>query len=348
MSCQYYLLFLFLCGFAALSVSTEACRKDLLEGTSCIIKLTTKNNEKPSEIRWVHDTRGTVIRRKGGTIKAESEGVSMEEDGSMKFSSVSLNDTGKYTFNAYNADGKVIGSREEEIKVYEKAPKPTVKLSCKGGNATLDCYIGERKDLTLSWYKDKDKMTQNENKPQVFLSSTQVQENKPYSCEAHNPVSKVKSESVTVSCPGSGFGKLFGFDFWVMVAILGGGGALLLLLICVLIICACRSCRQRVKRQQDEEEFRLADLTPGHNGTSRSKQTARGQPAPPVPQEDSMPCSPTPETPPRGQTQPKAQIRARPPPPPQDEDEDDPPPLPQPRIKQHRTKRNPEPYRPME
>ncbi|CAM4505156.1 unnamed protein product [Leuciscus chuanchicus] len=188
MSCQYYLLFLVLCGFAALSVSTETCGKDLLEGTSCIIKLTTRNNQKPSEIKWVHDTHGV------------SEGVSMEEDGSLKFSSVSLKDTGKYTFNAYNDAGAEIGKGEVEIKVYEKAPKPAVKFSCtKDGNATLKCYIGEREDLTLSWYKE-DKMIQNENKPQVFLSSTQVQENKPYSCEAHNPVSSNKSESVTVSC----------------------------------------------------------------------------------------------------------------------------------------------------
>ncbi|XDV14458.1 hypothetical protein PO909_014703 [Leuciscus waleckii] len=201
MSCQYYLLFLVLCGFAALSVSTETCGKDLLVGTSCIIKLTTRNNEKPSEIRWVHDTRsGYVLRWKGGTIKEISEGVSMEEDGSLRFSSVSLKDTGRYTFIAFTADGKEIGRGEVEIKVYEKAPKPAVKFSCtKGGNATLICDIGEREDLTLSWYKE-DKMIQNEKNPQVFLSSTEVQENKPYSCEAHNPVSKGKSESVTVSC----------------------------------------------------------------------------------------------------------------------------------------------------
>ncbi|XDV14466.1 hypothetical protein PO909_014709, partial [Leuciscus waleckii] len=200
MSCQYNLLFLFLCGFAALSVSTETRGKDLLEGTSCIIKLTTRNNEKPPEIKWVHDTRnGYILRRKGGIIKAESEGVSMEEDGSLRFSSVSLKDTGKYTFNAYNDAGAEIGKGEVEIKVYEKAPKPAVKIICtKNGNATLTCVIGKREDLTLSWYKE-DKMIQNENKPQVFLSSTEVQENKPYSCEAHNPVSSNKSDSVTVS-----------------------------------------------------------------------------------------------------------------------------------------------------
>jgi len=48
--------------------------------------------------------------------------------------------------------------------------------------------------------KAPDKKIQNETNPQMFLSSTQVQEYKPYSCEAHNPVSKDKSESTPISC----------------------------------------------------------------------------------------------------------------------------------------------------
>jgi len=82
----------------------------------------------------------------------------------------------------------------------EKAPKPTVDIKCsKDGNATLSCNIGNRKDLTVSWYKE-DKKIQNETNPQMFLPFTQVQEYKPYSCEAHNPVSKEKSESTPISC----------------------------------------------------------------------------------------------------------------------------------------------------
>lgn len=92
----------------------------------------------------------------------------------------------------------------------------------------------------------------------------------------------------------------------------------------------------------DEDEFRLRPFhDEDHTGTARSKQTARGQPAPPVPQEDSSP-----PTTPKTQTQPKAQVRGRPPPPPE-EDEENPPPLPRPRNKQQR-KRHEEPYRPME
>ncbi|XP_051744005.1 T-cell surface antigen CD2 [Ctenopharyngodon idella] len=349
MSCQHNLLFLLLCGFAALSVSTEECKKDLQEGTSCFIKLPEKYNDKSKDIKWTHVSSDAVIERKNNKIKkSNAEGLTMDEDGSLRFESVSLNYMGKYLYTVTSSDGTEVGKDEVEIKVYAKAPKPVVKISCTAaGNATLTCDMGNSKDLTVSWYKEGNYF-QNDKKSQVFLSSAQVLENKLYSCMASNPVSKETSDSITVSCKGPGLTKLFGFDFWLMVGILAGGAALLLLLICVLVICACRSCHQRTKRQQDEEELRLADLTPGHTSTNRSKQTARGQPAPPIPQEDPMPCNPSPETPPRTQNQPKAQIRARPPPPPQDDDEEDPPPLPRPRNKQHRTKRNQEPYRPME
>ncbi|XP_067261095.1 carcinoembryonic antigen-related cell adhesion molecule 21-like isoform X2 [Chanodichthys erythropterus] len=198
---QYNLILMFLCGFAALSVSTETCGKDLLVGTSCIIKLRTKTNEKPYEIKWTHDRNGNILHWRDGRIKTKAEGVSKEEDGSLRFQIVSLKDTGTYEYRAFNTDGTEIGQGKAEIKVYETVPKPTVMINCTAdGNAALSCDVENSKDpsLTVSWYEDG-KLIQNEIKPQVFLSSTQVQENKPYSCETRNPVSEEKSESVTVS-----------------------------------------------------------------------------------------------------------------------------------------------------
>ncbi|KAK2908494.1 hypothetical protein Q8A67_004331 [Cirrhinus molitorella] len=348
MSCKYSLLFLFLCGFAAPSVSTKTCGKELLEGTSCTIKLYTDNNVKPEEIKWFHETSETLILRwKGGNLKTIAEGVSKGEDGSLTLKSVSLKDTGKYKYTAFDNNGKEIGKGEVTIHVYANAPKPTVTVNCKTyPDATLTCDFGGHKDLTVSWYKEGN-IIQNEIKPQLSLTSAQIQENKAYFCSVSNPVSNGKSDSISAPCT-SDTGeslterKLFGLDFWIMVSILAGGGALLLLLICVLIICACRSCNKQRKQELEEDELRLRVFQdPAHTGTARSKHTARGQPAPPIPQEVALP-----ETPPQTETQPKAQIRSRPPPPPED-DEENPPPLPRPRNKQHR-KRHEEPYRPME
>ncbi|TRY95509.1 hypothetical protein DNTS_012483 [Danionella cerebrum] len=164
-------------------------------------------------------------------------------------------------------------------------------------------------------------------------------------CLASNDLSKNQS-SYLDPCKKR---LLLGFDFWIMLSILTGGGTLLLLLICVLFICACHSCRKPKRDYKDEQEFRLNDLHPSINtDTNRSKHTARGQPAPPVPEVQLLQSNPSPQTTPQTtQTRPKPQIRARPPPPPQDDDEEDPPPLPRPRNKQHR-KKNQEPYRPME
>ncbi|XP_016372080.1 natural killer cell receptor 2B4-like [Sinocyclocheilus rhinocerous] len=184
----------------------------------------------------------------------------MEDDGSLTFESVSLKNTGKYTYTVFNAEGTQIDAGEKEINVYATAPKPTltVTIKCKDGNATLTCDIRDRTDLTVSWYKE-DNIIQNENNPKLLLTSAQVQENKTYSCSVSNPVSYHQSDSVTVSCPTGegdpGPPKLFGFDFWIMVSILAGSGALLLLLICVLLFS-----NQRKKHQKDEREFRLRNL----------------------------------------------------------------------------------------
>ncbi|KAL1269296.1 hypothetical protein QQF64_031585 [Cirrhinus molitorella] len=246
MSCQYSLLFLFLCGFAVLIVSKKTCKKELLEGTSCTIKLITKNEIKPNEIKWFHVTSETLILRwKDGDIKNIAEGVSKEEDGSLTFKNVSLKNAGKYKYHAFNVDGTEIGTGEEEIQVYAKAPKPTLTFDCDADrNATLTCDAENRTDLTLSWYIE-DKIIQNEKNPQLFLIFYQTRENKTYSCGVSNPVSNEQSENITVLCYGPS--PLDNF----MVSILAGGGAILLLL-SVLIICTCRRCRQQKKHQQDE------------------------------------------------------------------------------------------------
>ncbi|XP_048053913.1 junctional adhesion molecule A-like isoform X2 [Megalobrama amblycephala] len=183
-------------------VSTETCGKDQQVGTSCIMKLPEKYNDKSNDIKWTHFSSDAIIERRNKKIKSNTPGLTMEEDGSLRFHSVSLKDTGTYTYTVVSSDGTEIGRGEVKIKVYEKVPKPTVKINCTAdGNAALTCDVGNSKDpsLTVSWYEDG-KLIQNEIKPQVFLSSTQVQENKTYLCETHNPVSRNKSESVIVSC----------------------------------------------------------------------------------------------------------------------------------------------------
>ncbi|KAL1282857.1 hypothetical protein QQF64_001660 [Cirrhinus molitorella] len=261
MSCQYHLLFIFLffCGITVVfSVTTKTCEKELVEGTSCTIKLKTKNDEKPTEIKWLHISSGALIHRKNGKIKTNTLGVTMEKDGSLTFPRVRLNYTGKYKYTAFNNYGTEIGAGEKEINVFAQAPKPTVKDDCKtDGDATLTCDIGDHTDLTVSWYKE-DTIIQNEKNPKLFLTSAQVQENKPYSCRVSNTVSNVQSDSITVSCAtdeSTGPPKRFGIDFWIMVSILASSAAILLLLICVLLFSY-----QHWKHQKDEREHILSNL----------------------------------------------------------------------------------------
>ncbi|RXN12656.1 T-cell surface antigen CD2-like isoform X1 [Labeo rohita] len=241
-------------GNSKLKVSIKTCGKEILEGTSCTIKLITKNNEKPDEIEWYHLTSDTIVLLwKRGKIKKVAEGVSKEEDGSLTFKSVSLKDTGKYKYKAFNNDGTEIGTGEKEIQVYVKAPKPTVTFDCDAdSNATLTCDTGNRTDLTLFWYIDT--IVQNETNPQMFLTFTQIQKNQTYSCSVSNPVSNEQSPTEPTGYDPGPDTEVSASKFNFMVSILAGGGAFLLLL-SVLIICACRSCRQQKKHQQDEGEL---------------------------------------------------------------------------------------------
>ncbi|XP_058638974.1 carcinoembryonic antigen-related cell adhesion molecule 5-like [Onychostoma macrolepis] len=198
MSCQYSLLFLFLCGFAAHTVSTKTCGRELLEGTSCTIKLPTKNTDTSGEIIWTHLSSGAFILRSTGKIRTNTPDLTVDEDGSLTFKSASLNNTGKYRYTVFNAEGSQIDAGEKEMNVYAKAPKPTVMFGYDDGYVNLTCDTGDRTDLTVSWYKEG-KIIQNEKNPKLLLTSAQVQENEPYSCSVSNPVSNEESNSVTVS-----------------------------------------------------------------------------------------------------------------------------------------------------
>lgn len=100
-------------------IVAEICKTDLLEGTSCTIKLKTKNNDRPYEIRWVHLSSDALIHRKNGKIKKSTPGLTMEGDGSLTFQNVSLKNTGKYKYSFYASDGTET-SGQVEMKVYGK------------------------------------------------------------------------------------------------------------------------------------------------------------------------------------------------------------------------------------
>ncbi|KAA0722694.1 hypothetical protein E1301_Tti015481 [Triplophysa tibetana] len=343
MSTKNIFAVLFFCGFALLTVSAKKCDMKLLEGDSCNVKwpddITVKIKPDEGELKWTFNS--LVAQRKKGTNVKTFPDATIESDGSLKLQNVKVSDTGIYTFEAYDNEDKVVANHKVEIAIYAKALKPTLTHKCMNGSVTLTCDIqkNNKRNLTITWKQGKE-VNEDENKAVLFRTSLQLQKNTEYSCRVHNPVSNAESEVLTVSC-GDKPWTLFGFDFWIMVGILSGGGALLLLLICVLVICAFRSCEHR-EREKDEEELRLRSFdTPANQ--QRAKVTARGQPAPPIPQEDYDPAT---QTPPQTQSQSKGPVRARPPPPPNDEDEENPPPLPRPRKK--REKRAEEAYRPME
>ncbi len=101
-------------------IVSEICKTELQEGTSCTMELPKKNIDKSNEIKWVHLSSDAFILRKNGKIRTSTPGLTMEEDGSLKFERVNLKNTGKYRYTVFNAEGTQIDDGEKEINVYGK------------------------------------------------------------------------------------------------------------------------------------------------------------------------------------------------------------------------------------
>ncbi|XP_066517600.1 T-cell surface antigen CD2 [Hoplias malabaricus] len=322
-------LFCVLIFFSITECSSENCANKAKVGGSVTIQLS--KPEAYYDIKWKHANKN-IIRRKDINTTSLASNTAMDDKGSLRLQNVKIENAGEYSVECYSKDGILKLKDSTTLCVYDKIPKPNVNFTCQNGKpSVLRCEVTSS-NVEFSWNESGKKLSTGP----TFAGK----DNRIYQCIVSNPFYNNTSGDVPVSCspkPSEGQ-KLFGFDLWIMVGILAGGGGLVLLLIIVLVTCACQSCKRREKHLQDEDELRLNTF---HTPPQRSKYTARGQPAPPVPQEDPEVSNyevndPQPKTQPRTKNQP----RVRPPPPPVDDDDEQPPPLPQPRKKVQNPKKH--------
>lgn len=331
---NYLIASVFLCFYAlGLSAEQQSKCKEILEGESYTIKLNSPKQDN-DQLTWkCNDT--PVYRRRNKKI---DQTFTVDDDGSLILKDIYKSNACTYKAEHYDKDGKSLKAVTETLCVLSKAPKPKLALDCsKKGELILQCETGTiPQDLKLSWFINKEKSGETKN---TLKLSKQGGKNV-YKCRLGNKLNEQDSNEVTASCEGSGplsDGLLFGYNKWMMIGIIAGGGFLLLVLIMSLIVICCKNNRRRKRRRQDEEELRLANLQ--YIGTTpRPKQTARGQPVPPIPEEQGYYQGPEGEPEPSPVApQARKQPRPRAPPPPmEDDDEAAIPPLPQPRKKGHR------------
>ncbi|XP_036413211.1 T-cell surface antigen CD2-like [Colossoma macropomum] len=311
----------------------NACNLTATVGDTLNIPLNFEPLNLDDEIKWTHENK-VIFRRKNGK-KAKENIADVTENGELIIQDAEKKHNGTYKVDVYDSKGMAKILKTTMLCVHEMLPKPVVNITCDKGKVLVKCDVQNEKDQTFIWYHNG---VQTREDKQTF--SPKVKNDEKFECAVKKPVKSHKSDAIHVKCIQEGIlGRktLFGFDLRIMVGILATGGGLVLLLMIVLVTCACQSCKRREKRLRDEEELRLNSF---HTPPQRSKHTARGQPAPPIPQEDPEVSNyEVDEPPPKAQSRAKNQQRIRPPPPPVDEDES-PPPLPQPRKKAPNTKKN--------
>ncbi|KAG7324851.1 hypothetical protein KOW79_011167 [Hemibagrus wyckioides] len=266
---------LFLCFLSLFTLTgCSTCQKNILEGKNLPFKLADRLLKDDEKFTIKKDDK-LLVRKQNINQNKQWKMVNTN----LELQQVNLSNSGKYTVDVFDEDGKNLNSYTETVCVYVKVPKPRVNVTCQDKKVYLTCEVEDRKDISFSWEKNK-KESQEKGKVLTLAKAG----NSKYACTAQNPVHNNTSDEVEAACTTSQQ-TLFGFDFTLMVGILAGGGFLVLLLITVMVTLACRSCKRKEKHLRDEEEFRLNYVSsnpPPHKG----KQTARGQPAPPEPVEN--------------------------------------------------------------
>lgn len=316
-----YKVVIFLCGLTIFTFA-DSCKYKKTEGERLEIKLEYLNLNDKDELKWTkkdNNIKKLVLHKKRGAK------LKPDETGSLVISSVKMENASTYDVEVYK-DGRLEFNRSIQVCVYEKLNKPMVNFTCDKKIIKVACILNFKYSVTPSFKWLQNGKDMKKNQENLEISNQEDAQN--YECIISNEMSSSQSDKVKVTCAKS---TLFGIDFWLMVAILAAGGGLVLVLTIVLLSCSCYRCRQKKQHQKDEEELRLSNL-PLQYCHPKSSHTARGQPAPPVPEYEES-------THPTADDSGKRNQRfVRPPPPPVDDDEQ-PPPLPQPRKKVH-TKNN--------
>ncbi|KAG5261990.1 hypothetical protein AALO_G00290860 [Alosa alosa] len=301
-----------------------------LEGASYTITLNSPQQDEDMLV-WKCNDKLTYKRRKG----IVNPTANVDKQGSLTLTNISKSMAGKCKAEHYNNNGQSIKTHSVILCVLSKAPVPKLEVECSSsGVATLRCEPKSfPKDIKFSWVHNNKELPDKTNP----LKPPKRGEKDSYKCRLSNSLNKQDSNEEIISCGGSAGSQdgnlLFGYNKWVMIGIIAGGGFLLLVLIVSLIAICCKNHRRRKRRLRDEEELRLANLQYiGTNSRPRPKQTARGQPVPPTPDEEGYLQGPTGETSPAA-PQAVRQPRPRAPPPPMEDDDEAVPPLPQPRRK---------------
>ncbi|CAK6976913.1 T-cell surface antigen CD2 isoform X2 [Scomber scombrus] len=341
------LLMLLLCGFV---VTEPECDETVAVGQDFTVPL--KHTLQDTDtLQWKHGDTVIFRQKKKEILTGKVDDI--DKKGSLKLTKLQQGNAGKYTAEVNDVSGIAVKNLKPfNLCVRERVPEPSLGFTCSEDFVIFTCKVkitqDQQKDIKYSWLMEKQLMKESTN----ILKKNPEEVKGSVRCNVYNEAMSLTSKPVIHDCKP----KLFGLDFWLMVAILAGGGGLVLVLIITVIVCCCRAGRKKSMRVKDEEELRLGwskpehhhhhhghgqhDHPPGHNHTHHHHQQPAGHTGPRQPRskQHREPRGKLPE-PPNGQPQPSPRRPAQAPRPVNNMDDEHPPPLPQPRKKAPKTPR---------
>ncbi|KAM4603642.1 uncharacterized protein ACJ7VT_018316 [Polymixia lowei] len=145
-------------------------------------------------------TIGIVVKRENQIVEQRfMDRLLWDKDtGLFTITGLQTNDSGIYTVDS--KDGGVTASYQ--LSVYEPVPMPGVKVSSVNSeNCTLLCFVEQRGQTVLYWYKGEEILNQTSTLPSLPLTVDKQGLIPSYICVAANPADrKSLSVNVTTSC----------------------------------------------------------------------------------------------------------------------------------------------------
>ncbi|XP_078416632.1 T-cell surface antigen CD2-like [Cetorhinus maximus] len=275
-SLQFNIIFLLTTSGPFLTESSDTGENVYGElGKSVFLNVRDQNSNDYHEIKWKKGD--TVVARyknnQSKTYGGNANRLEVSPNGTLTFKIGEKTDEGKYNFEIYNKDGKLLSTQEFKLHLLVRVSKPVLNLRCNSSEwVNITCKVENGTSFTLKLSGD----SLNETGTDRYLNKMQHLEktgSMKYVCAASNKISNAKDSGV-VDCSESKT-QIMSFN---KIMILAGAAGLVTILIILVVYCIRRCHRQR--RGDVVENTPQAELKAPISSREQMKQPRQPVPRP--------------------------------------------------------------------
>lgn len=263
--------------------------------------------QKTDEIRWYKDN-SVIMKLKNNDITyyMKKEAYNMSQNGTLQIHLQVKEDSGNYTVQVYNVEGKLKMEKNFRLIIQDHVSKPKITWTCSKKTVKVICEVNQTDKASIHLLQNNKAVPGNKPAPangKLKIEFTYRNTTFPakFQCEVKNDADK-KTVEQEIRCSGS-------LDI-VLILSIAGGAVFFVIFLALLIYCIRKKRAERYDEEEEErsmqnqkmsDELKYRDLpqVPAHAPQRQPRQQQRPAPQPHPPHQAKLPQ-------PRPRTQPKS------------------------------------------